>query len=884
MAAFGGVPALEVVKLTRQRLAAQAVQAKADGTDDYPQLLKMEANMESREKELSMALDAARSTGPVRQVLARMKALRYPHEERGRSLPDFDRVFQPSPYRPEVSVPSVPGFWEDLVRVVTEACSAIPEDPKFPWIPPGRLPLLYMVSSFGRGKTLVLREAARYLYKNVDAGALVPETKHVGGTMSNDDPEVVVQAQPSRMVAGRGVVVLAVNFNGSYRVDILERIGLSSRPDEAEFNYYLLLYVRILFNELVDLSDPRTSPAGVFKSFLKNFYGDYKAQRFNLEDVYKEVTALVESRAGRGSDKDVVALLVDEIGKLRTGVGGQICADNVLDLRFPIRSEACSVVEAGSGLGVAYFVAMESSLMLSERSASGRAAEPLMSLPPGDLSAQKIRLLDAMRASAAAGTGASPVASPAVNTAMWRLQVDTQTKIFIEHLHVAEVYALLGGMLWRSVELFVEKLLVVPEANLVKVLMEVDSRLVTDSMGDDLSYSSFWEHRNAVFRDNVLAAALLPVDVVEEDLVIPSDGMMARRDAASGAVADFSKPSREEILELRTALAREAYLRFQKRKHADLTWGDALSLGFLMADRGSSFRPSVIPISLLRALAEDDTPSSSSLWMALRAIVQVVVTTKSGQYDRNGKQLEETKFGWCCWELFMLHWEVLVSAARALRTDHWASVTYSYLYGRKAAFKGSSKLLSNVHVDATVERTGVVYLAGAGASTGGWTINDLLGGKVPENIMCQTMFKLPQSAPAVDGVGFRRALDDVPGVVSRGELIAEWYQKKHSKPTAATVLSADDVKKSLDNMGWVGKDAAATQFYGGQQGYVSWGRRSVFVYAGLRKVSVKAVNHPLAANAFVLDESDLNAINERPVNDGSVYTAINSWPCKTEAP
>lgn len=114
--------------------------------------------------------------------------------------------------------------------------------------------------------------------------------------------------------------------------------------------------------------------------------------------------------------------------------------------------------------------------------------------------------------------------------------------------------------------------------------------------------------------------------------------------------------------------------------------------------------------------------------------MQVVVTTKNDQYDRNDKQLEETKFAWCGWELFMLHWEVLVSAARTLRTAHWTSVRYSDLYGRKAAFKGSGQLLSDVRIDATVERTGVIYLAGAGASTGGWTINDLLGGKVPETL------------------------------------------------------------------------------------------------------------------------------------------------------
>lgn len=124
-----------------------------------------------------------------------------------------------------------------------------------------------------------------------------------------------------------------------------------------------------------------------------------------------------------------------------------------------------------------------------------------------------------------AGAGEAAGVYPAVNTSMWRLQLDTETEIFIDRFHVAEVYALLGGMLWRFVELFAEKLLVAPKADLVKVLMAVDSRLVTDSVGDDFSYSSFWEHCNSVFRDNVLAAALLPVEVLEEDLVIRPDGI-----------------------------------------------------------------------------------------------------------------------------------------------------------------------------------------------------------------------------------------------------------------------------------------------------------------------------------------------------------------------
>jgi len=83
------------------------------------------------------------------------------------------------------------------------------------------------------------------------------------------------------------------------------------------------------------------------------------------------VLILFASRADRGVDEDVVLLLVDEIGKLLSGVEKMTNEKLVLDVRFPIRSKACSVVGAGSGLFVAYFVAMESSLMLAENSVSG---------------------------------------------------------------------------------------------------------------------------------------------------------------------------------------------------------------------------------------------------------------------------------------------------------------------------------------------------------------------------------------------------------------------------------------------------------------------------------------------------------------------------------
>lgn len=858
---------LERVKSTRQSLTEKAAQAMTDGTDDYPRLLKMEENMETREKELSARLAVARIRGPVRRVLGEMKALRSPFKEQGRSPPDFNRVFQPYPLGPEVDLSSVPPFWEEVVGVVSKACEDVSRDAPLPWIAPGRLPLLYMVSSFGRGKTLVLREAARYLYKDIDGGVRVHDTQQLGDAQHDGNPTFADDTHASRIVAGRGVVVLAANFNGSYRVDPSEQVGLHSRADEPDLKYYFLLYVRILFHELADLSDPRLPPSSLFQSFLKNFYAKYKDGVFNYDDVRKEVRELVASRAGRGSDEDVVVLLVDEIGKLRTGVGNAICEEELFDLRFLIRSEACSVVEAGSGLGVAYFVAMESSLMLAERSASGRRPKPVMSLPPGDLGAQKIRLLDAMRRGAARTTGPSSLNSSNVFTGTWRLEVDTQTKVFIEYLVVAEVYALLGGMLWRSVELFVKELLANPDAALLDVLMDVEGELVTDAMGDDLSYASFWEPRNAHFRDHVLAAALLPVDVLESDFVQPREAtdMEVPPDARPAGVTDVSKLSIKDLQAMRVQLAREAFLRSRQRTTADLTWGNALALGFFMADRGTRFRPSVIPISLLRALGEND--ASSPLWTSLCAILQVVTVPAHNQYDQNGKKLKATtKFSWCGWELFMLHWEVLVSSARALRKDHWPSVTYSELYGTEASFMGSAHLLSEVRVDATVERTGVVYLeeSRADTSSSGWTINDLLEGRVAEDVMCRTMFKLPNSAPSFDGVGFRRALNDVPGVVSRGELIAEWYQTKYSSPLSATILSATEVEESLNKMGWVNAQdnniATTRMFYGGQKGYHKWGHRSVFVYAGFRRVSVEALSHPLAANVFVLDETDLHAL------------------------
>lgn len=121
--------------------------------------------------------------------------------------------------------------------------------------------------------------------------------------------------------------------------------------------------------------------------------------------------------------------------------------------------------------------------------------------------------------------------------------------------------------------------------------------------------------------------------------------------------------------------------------------------------------------------------SSSNLWDSLREILHVATAVADEQRDSNGNELRcTTKFDWCGWELFFLYWERLISAARALRPGKWGSVTFKELYGRRSFYVGKSALLSTVLVDATVERTAVVYLAGSGeqqTGTSSTTLKDV---------------------------------------------------------------------------------------------------------------------------------------------------------------
>lgn len=679
---------------------------------------------------------------------------------------------------------------------------------------------------------------------------------------------------------GRGVVALCVSFNGLFRIRDVEEMGLVSHTEEASFNYFVLLLVRLLFNELADLT---MDTAGQFDRFIHLFYDDYKDKNFNCKDVSTQARELVESRAGRGTSRDVVVLLVDEIGKLRTGTAELTC--NCLGMEVPhlIRSGSCSLADGGSGLGLAIMSAMESSLMLAERSVSGRDAESLDYIPAGDRVLQHNRLLDAMRL----GTIDGGVVLPSTtNNTDWSLQLNLDSRVArLRVRDAAEVFVLLGGGVWRAIELLANLLREDPRQPLLSILVKVEGMLVTDSASVFLGFQSLLGEVNVLLRDHVLAATVLPDKVSEEALVLPGVAH-GPHDASAAAAADDSANNDDEDAadfapagtnDLAGAMddAHKRATHAKVKRHVlaarvwesaltcrvtDLTWDLAVALGLITANRSSFLTPDMIPLTLIRALDYNRVSPSSNLWRALRDILQVVTVSAEEQRHSKGTVLRaKEKFDWCGWELFLLHWEHPIYAARALRPGRWGAATFAEIYGRRATHQGRGPLLSQVMVDATVERTGVVYLAGVVVQQQGSTapsLADLLGGRTPEEEMFCTVYKLRKSEAYVDGVCFYRAVNTVPGVVQCGELVAVFLQAKHSTPTAGTTSGQDlqDSLNKLDANQWSSFDDGALM--------KTWRRRSVFVYACMRQVNLpgdKLSGHQ-AANSFVLSEDDLKEL------------------------
>lgn len=100
-----------------------------------------------------------------------------------------------------------------------------------------------------------------------------------------------------------------------------------------------------------------------------------------MEDVPAEVRNLFMRKAGRGGPGFKLLLFVDEIDSLLSSSSGQeLYAARRMDLRYPIRSEACALtIVAG---GVTLMTSLESGLMLAEQTASGRVVELVQEIEP----------------------------------------------------------------------------------------------------------------------------------------------------------------------------------------------------------------------------------------------------------------------------------------------------------------------------------------------------------------------------------------------------------------------------------------------------------------------------------------------------------------------
>lgn len=286
-------------------------------------------------------------------------------------------------------------FWAGVVRL------ALTTDWKGEGSDSKRNPLLYLLASVGRGKTMFLREAAKY---------------------------VCIAAERHRV--WQGATIMGFSFNGSFPL----------LPEELEcVNFvggdYLLLYVRILFCEMAFFG---AAPADAFEHSVMQFYDELHAGRFSVGDVRREVRAFICSRSRRGGPRSKVVLFVDEINSVLTSqVGASVCASYGMDLRYPLRSESCSLTDLVGCVTI--MTSLEAGLMLAEQTTSGRAAPVVQEIehPP-------FRLLVSLMFLALSQRPWDPRDVENVTMSVGSKRASMKL------MECAEIYALAAGSTWRT--------------------------------------------------------------------------------------------------------------------------------------------------------------------------------------------------------------------------------------------------------------------------------------------------------------------------------------------------------------------------------------------------------------------------------------------------
>ncbi|KAK1858415.1 hypothetical protein I4F81_001020 [Pyropia yezoensis] len=705
---------------------------------------------------------------------AKRRRLRQPDPDGVTPPPDYNVIFRPTPDSALTAVSHLSDdlerFWAGVVRL------ALTTDWKGEGSDSKRNPLLYLLASVGRGKTMFLREAARY---------------------------VRIAAERHRVL--QGATFLGVSFNGPFPL----------LPEELECvnfvgGYYLLLYVRILFCEMAFFG---AAPADAFEHFVMQFYDELHAGRFSVGDVRREVRALIRSRARRGGPRSKVVLLVDEINNVLTSqVGASVCASYGMDLRYPLRSESRSLTDLVGGVTI--MTSLEAGLMLAEQTASGRAALVVQEMEP-----PPFRLLVSLMFLALSQRPWDP-------RDVENLTMSVGSKrATMKLMECAEIYALAAGSTWRSAFFVCIMLSRAKELDFLDIMQAVDIRsssgLLQPASANGLP-KDLWS-TTPTFRDAVLSSTILSQEVAADARVLPK----ASRSEASAAATlppgtrPATWPAATGDDKRREEEAKKQYALGRLRKEEDLCYGDVRALGLITAGGDKVFQPELTCASLTKAVSE--RRESSELWEPFKSIMQVVSKKNTSQHDQAAAVETDRalqKLIGARWEQFFLRWEQVHSIAGCSHAPEYSAIKLRDLYGGGAAYVGKGDLLQDKRVNAAVAHTEVKKLRGAAASDGDRleTVAERLSGSYGHEERCKTVYELPANCPCFDGAIFFKALD------GDGEAVI-WVQLKIR---GASALPASNIPAILTALN--ARKAELIKMLGGREQYDHWLPRSCYLY------------------------------------------------------
>lgn len=449
--------------LLRLKQATWAIQKRI--ASDVERLELQRSRLEAEVNDLlgSSPLDAAlRRLNMVRSTAA--------------SLVDIsDKVYQPHPVRTFGQV----AVEEECValcdRVVREVVSW-PEGSTTVDSVQQRRPILYILASPGRGKTLYLREALRFSYSDGASERISDLSK---------------------------LAVLCVSFNGYFETTPEDEETVKSTQDPR-----IMLYTRIMFAALGELGG---KPDVNFRRFAKAVRDDIQDGRTSLGIIREEVETTFSQDC---QDKHSV-LIIDEINKLGPGSGGSgLCEALGADARELVRSEACRLA-SNFGQGSGLFTSLERGIMVAETSSSGRPGHAVGSVQlasPADHVGMMVSVLSAKL------PDGGLLAAPRVFTRVYRL---------------GQLFAFLGGGHSRTAELIAGELARGPVPGLLELCEKVHNdmpstlllrlgREADDKTGQrviplvDLSSAALSE-----YVDDVFSAVILQEEVQRDKAVLP---------------------------------------------------------------------------------------------------------------------------------------------------------------------------------------------------------------------------------------------------------------------------------------------------------------------------------------------------------------------------